>query len=539
MIFGETPVDSAEGAILAHSVKHRSGLFKKGRVLSVEDIRLLRESGVAAVFAARLASDDIAEDDAAAAVAKAIAGHGASVQAPFTGRANLHAAYRGLAVVDADRVRAFNRVHESLTLATVASHEIVEERQLIATVKVIPFAVANDVLIQALDIIGSDPVIRVEAFKHRRAGLVITKLPQTKPQILAKSEESIRERIAALEGEVGEVIIADHSVAAVKAATAQLHAGGFSPILIFGASAIVDRGDVIPAGLAAAGGEVVHLGMPVDPGNLMMFGRIDGAPVIGVPSCARSPKLNGFDWVLARVMAGLHVSAQDIMDMGAGGLLKEIPSRPEPREGTKPKSQMAPRIAAVVLAAGRSTRMGSNKLLADFRGKPLLRHTVETVLASGARPVIVVTGHQADGVRAALAGLDVAFADNPDYAKGLSTSLKAGLASLPADVGGAVITLGDMPLVKPTTIDRLIAAYNPVENRTIIVPVHGGERGNPVLWGAKHFTEMMKLSGDRGARALMERFAEEVVEITERSDAVLADIDTPDAMEKVRSASAP
>jgi molybdenum cofactor cytidylyltransferase len=535
MIFGETPVESALGAILAHSVKHRSGLFKKGRVLSVEDISLLRESGVATIYAARLAQDDIAEDEAAAAVAKAIAGNGATVQAPFTGRANLHAAHRGLAVVDAERVKAFNRIHESLTLATVPSHDIVEERQLIATVKIIPFAVSNDVLIQALDVIGSDPLIRVEAFKHRRVGLVITKLPQTKATIVAKSEDSIRERIAALEGDVGEVIVVDHSIDAVRAATAQLHAGGFNPILIFGASAIVDRGDVIPAGLVAAGGEVVHLGMPVDPGNLMMFGRLDGAPVIGVPSCARSPKINGFDWVLARVMAGLHVSALDIMDMGAGGLLKEIPSRPEPREGGKPKSQMAPKIAAIVLAAGRSTRMGSNKLLAEFRGKPMVRHTVETVLASGARPVIVVTGHQGNDVRAALQGLDVTFAENPDYAKGLSTSLKAGLAALSGDVSGAVISLGDMPLVRPMTIDRLIAAYNPVENRTIIVPVHGGERGNPVLWGAKHFPEMMKLSGDRGARLLMEQFAEDVVEIAERSDAVLADIDTPEAMEKVRS----
>ena len=537
MIFGETPVESAAGAILAHSIKHRSGLFKKGRVLSSDDIHILQESGVTAVFAARLSENDIAEDEAAAAVARAIAGGGANVQAPFTGRANLHAAHRGLAVVDADRVKAFNRIHESLTLATVPSHDIVEERQLIATVKVIPFAVSNDVLIEALDVIGSDPVIRIESFKHKRAGLIITRLPQTKQTIVVKSEAAIRERIEALEGDVGEVIVVDHAIDAIRAATARLHAGGFSPILIFGASAIVDRGDVIPAGLVAAGGEVVHLGMPVDPGNLMMFGRIEGAPVIGVPTCARSPKVNGFDWVLARVMAGLHVSAQDIMDMGAGGLLKEIPSRPEPREGAKVKSQMAPKIGGVVLAAGRSTRMGSNKLLADFRGKPLVRHAVEAMLASAARPVIVVTGHQESEVRAALGGLEVTFTANPDYAQGLSTSLKAGLAALPGDAGGAIIALGDMPLVKPAIIDRLIAAYSPAESRTIIVPVHDGERGNPVLWGSRHFPEMMTLSGDRGGRLLMERFAEEVVEIAAHSDAVLADIDTPEAMEKVRSAS--
>ncbi|MGE3829585.1 MAG: 4-diphosphocytidyl-2C-methyl-D-erythritol kinase, partial [Parvibaculaceae bacterium] len=219
MIFGETPVDAATGSILAHSVKHRLGLFKKGRVLSSDDIRLLQESGVTAVFVARLAEDDIAEDEAAAAVAKAIAGAGAAVQAPFTGRANLHAAHRGLAVVDADRVKAFNRIHESLTLATVPSHDLVEERQLIATVKVIPFAVANEVLVEALDVIGSDPLIRVESFKHRRAGLVITRMPQTKATIVAKSETAIRERIEALEGDVGEVIVVDHTIDDIRAAT--------------------------------------------------------------------------------------------------------------------------------------------------------------------------------------------------------------------------------------------------------------------------------------------------------------------------------
>ena len=154
------------------------------------------------------------------------------------------------------------------------------------------------------------------------------------------------------------------------------------PILVFGASAIVDRGDVIPSAVVKAGGEVLHLGMPVDPGNLMMLGALGDVPVIGVPSCARSPKLNGFDWVLARVMADVPVRPADIMDMGAGGLLAEIPTRPLPREG-KPKPQRAPRVAAIVLAAGQSSRMGSNKLLADVGGLPMVRRTLDAVVGCG------------------------------------------------------------------------------------------------------------------------------------------------------------
>ena len=535
MRFGEIAVAEAEGAILAHSVKHAGGMFKKGRILSADDLALLERSGVASIFAAIPAPGDVAEDEAALAVAKAIGGEGLRVQEPFTGRANLHAVQHGMVVVDAERVRALNRIHESLTLATAAPFEVVETRQMVATVKIIPFAVPRSVLAEALAVIGADPLIRVETFKHRRAGLVITRLPQTKPSLIAKSETAIRERIAALDGELGEVLVVDHTIAAVRDAILRLRPSGHNPVLVFGASAIVDRGDVIPAALVAAGGEVVHLGMPVDPGNLLMFGRLGGSSVIGVPSCARSPKVNGFDWVLGRVMAGIHVSAQDIMDMGAGGLLTEIASRPTPREGKPAKVQKAPEIAAIVLAAGRSSRMGSNKLLVDVGDKPMIRRSVEAVLASVARPVIVVTGHESEKVRSSLAGLIVTFIENPDYADGLSTSLRAGLAAVPKTANGAIICLGDMPLVAGPQIDKLISAFNPVEHRTIIVPVHGGERGNPVLWGRQHFAEMAALIGDRGARELIAANSDEVIEAAMRSDTVLADFDTPESLARLNS----
>jgi molybdenum cofactor cytidylyltransferase len=533
MRFGEIPVRDAEGAILAHSVKHQSGVFKKGRRLSWSDLVVLIESGIAQIFVARLSEEDVAEDRAAQTVAKAIAGDGTVVQEPFTGRANLHAKGRGLVVIDQDRVKTFNRVHESLTLATSAPFEIVEDRQMVATVKVIPFAVSRDVLEEGLSVIGADPLIRVENFKHRKAGLIITKLPQTKPSLIAKSEEAIAERITDLEGELVEAIVVDHAVKPVSEAISHLHAKGLNPILIFGASAIVDRGDVIPAAVEDAQGEVVHLGMPVDPGNLMMFGRLEGASVICVPTCARSPKLNGFDWVLARIMAGLHVSGQDIMDMGAGGLLKEIPSRPSPREGAESKPQRAAKIAGILLAAGKSTRMGSNKLLTLVSGKPMIRHSAEALLASSVGPVLVVTGHERERVVEALSGLAVQFIDNPAYASGLASSLKAGLAAVPADADGAIVALGDMPLVAGRHVNRLIAAFSPAEKRTIIVPVHGGERGNPVLWGREHFQEMLSLDGDRGAKSLMEKHEDHIAEIAMRSDAVLADFDTPEALARL------
>jgi molybdenum cofactor cytidylyltransferase len=532
MIFGELPLKDAEGAILAHSVKHAGGMFKKGRTLTADDIALLEGSGVQSVFAAKLSADDVPEDEAAAAVARITGASGTTAQAPFTGRANLHATVHGLALVDAERVRALNRLHESLTLATVQPFDNVEEREMVATVKVIPFAVPRDVLEKALAIIGSEPLVRVAGFRNKRAGLVITRLPQTKPSLIAKSEEAMRERISALGGTLASVRVVSHAIGEVTAAISEMKAQACDPILVFGASAIVDRGDIIPVALTRAGGEVIHLGMPVDPGNLMMFGALKQTPVIGVPSCARSPKLNGFDWVLARVMAGVPVTREDIMDMGAGGLLAEIPTRPAPREG-KPKVQRAPRVAAVVLAAGQSSRMGSNKLLADVGGQPMIRRTV-AAMRQAADVTIVVTGRDQGLIEAALAGLPVTFVHNPDFAAGLSTSLRAGIAALTPDTDAAVIALGDMPLVTPDAVRKLIAAYSPVEHRSICVPVFKGERGNPVLWGRQHFEALAALTGDKGARVLFDPLSDEIVDVAMADDAVLRDADTPEALESLR-----
>jgi molybdenum cofactor cytidylyltransferase len=309
-------------------------------------------------------------------------------------------------------------------------------------------------------------------------------------------------------------------------------------VLIAGASAIVDRQDALPAGIVAAGGKVDHFGMPVDPGNLILMGEVEGLPVVGLPGCARSPKLNGFDWVLARLCANLPVGSQEIMSMGAGGLLAEIPSRGHPRatqpDGTALEAPRAPRIAALVLAAGRSTRMGAaNKMLQEVDGKPMLASVLDAVEASECSTTVAVTGYETDAVSPLLAGRDLLAVHNPNYAQGLSSSLKAGLRALPRDIDGVLVALGDMPRVSAAHINRLIAAFNPLEGRAIVVPAADGQRGNPVLWSAEFIPAMLSLEGDRGAKPLFEEFADRLAEVEMADDAVLLDIDTPEKLAAV------
>ena len=305
-----------------------------------------------------------------------------------------------------------------------------------------------------------------------------------------------------------------------------------------GASAVVDRRDVGPMGIVRAGGEIVHFGMPVDPGNLICIGRIGDRPALVLPGCARSPKLNGIDFVLTRLFAGLPVGSAEVMRMGVGGLLKEMEARPMPREkapGT-PRSGAAPRsappIAAVVLAAGRSRRMAPhNKLLvADKTGKPMIARVVDNVLSSKARPIVVVTGHQAEQVENALGGRPVRYVHAQDYAEGLSASLKAGIAAVPEDCAAALVCLGDMPLVTGRMIDRLLECYDPDEGRLIVLPTFHGKQGNPMLWDRRFFPEILQISGDSGARFLVGKHMESVSEVEMADDAVLRDFDTTDSL---------
>jgi molybdenum cofactor cytidylyltransferase len=192
----------------------------------------------------------------------------------------------------------------------------------------------------------------------------------------------------------------------------------------------------------------------------------------------------------------------------------------------------APRIAAIVLAAGRSTRMGAgNKLLAQLDGRPLVRHVVDAALASRARPIAVVVGHQAAAVRSALAGLEIDLLDNENYAAGLSSSLKRGIAALPGDCQGALILLGDMPQITAAHIDRLLAAFQP---GAIVVPMHKGRRGNPVLWPDTLFAQIRGLEGDVGAKELMRAHADAIRVVDLESEAIFADVDTPEALERLR-----
>jgi molybdenum cofactor cytidylyltransferase len=540
--FGEVPVAEAEGAILAHSLKLGATALKKARVLSQADVELIAASGLRRIVVARLETGDVGEDEAARRVASAAAGAEIETAAPFTGRANLFARTRGLLVFDPERLDRLNLVDETVTLGTLPPFATVEPKQMVATVKIIPFAAPEAAVARCVEAAAAGgPLLRVAPFVPRSVGLVQTRLPGLKESILDKTRQVTEGRLAALGCDLVFEERGAHATGELAALIRDALSHGIDILLIHGASAILDRRDVIPAAIVAAGGRIDHFGMPVDPGNLLLLGHIGGRVVLGLPGCARSPKVNGFDWVLERLVAGIPVGPAEIMRMGSGGLLAEIPSRPLPRAEARPasdpKRETMPgaQVGALLLAAGRSRRMGGpNKLLAEVAGAPMVAHVARRLLASRARPIMAVLGNQADQVDAALGKLPVERVVNPGFADGLSTSLKRGIAALPPDLDGVLICLGDMPLISGRHLDRLIAAFNPLEGRAIIVPTRHGKRGNPVLWSKRFFPEMAELAGDIGAKHLISEHAELVAEVEMEDDAILVDIDTPEALDALQ-----
>ncbi|HZS63948.1 MAG TPA: molybdopterin-binding/glycosyltransferase family 2 protein [Xanthobacteraceae bacterium] len=539
MKFGPVSPKESIGATAVHTIRQGSLVLKKGTVIGAAEAAALQAAGMSSIVVARLEDGDVAEDKAAAEIAAAIAGPGVRVDAAFTGRCNLFAEQAGVLMLNKEAIDGINRVDEAITVATLPAFAAVVAGEMIATVKIIPFAVAAAQRDNALAIARRhEPPLRLAPYKVRKIGIISTLLPGLATKVIDKTLKVTAERLAP----TGAAIIAErrvpHETAAVAQALESMVREGAELVVIFGASAIADRRDVIPAAIEKIGGQIEHFGMPVDPGNLMLVGQAQGGVVLGAPGCARSPKENGFDWILMRLLAGIPVTRADITGMGVGGLLMEIVTRPQPRE--EPPALAGRQVAAVILAAGRSTRMGGeNKLLAEWEGKPMVRVAAEQALASRARPVIVVTGHQREQVEATLAGLDIRFVYNPDFADGLGTSLRRGIAAVPVESDGAIICLADMPQVGAPLIDRLIAAFDPAKGALVAAPTHDGKRGNPVLWSRRFFPELMAIEGDIGGRHLIASYAEAVVEVPVAGEDAFVDIDTPEALRMAKARAAP
>ncbi len=338
MKFGPVPVVQAEGKILGHNISNPDGkrVLHKGNQLTGDDVRLLVDIGCAVVYVAELEPGDIGENHAAERIARSVCGDGVQTTRPNVGRVNLLASGLSVLRVDASRLALINEC-EGITLATLPSHTVIQPRKIVATIKVIPFALPETVLCEAEAIAAeSGPVIQLYPLRMRSAALVLSSSPFAKERVVNDYVPALQARIEGLgselrsvdfvplEDEAGEIALAE----TIRERVAE----GAEIIILAGETAIMDRYDIAPRAVERAGGEVTCYGAPVDPGNLLMLAYLNKVPILGAPGCVRSPKTNVIDWVLPPLLAGDRLLRKDIIQMGHGGMLEDIPKRPMPRE---------------------------------------------------------------------------------------------------------------------------------------------------------------------------------------------------------------
>jgi hypothetical protein len=337
MKFAPVLLSDARGKILGHNIADAEGrrLLRKGKPLSDEDLEKLRALGRTSVYVAEIEPDDVDENQAARRIAGAICGPGLQISHASSGRTNLLASEQGILRVDIERLAQIND-REGVTLSTLMTHAPVHARQIVATIKIIPYAVPEAVVRAAEGIAGgSHPVVRLDPLPHRSVGMILSGSMSIHEKLVSDFVP-LRSRIERLGSSVARtdfVALDDESdEAALASMLKQQLASGIGMILLAGETAIMDSQDIVPRAVERAGGYVESVGAPVDPGNLLMLAYIDDVPVVGAPGCARSRKTNIVDWILPRLLVGDRLTRRDIVALGHGGLLQDISERGMPRD---------------------------------------------------------------------------------------------------------------------------------------------------------------------------------------------------------------
>lgn len=532
MIFKKLPLEEAAGSIIAHSYKSDRLRIRKGQILDALLLEKLRTDGVTQITVAKLDTDDVHEDEAASMIAAAIQGDNTRLGKASTGRVNIHALSDGLFSVCEQTINALNRVDESITIATLLPDTRVVSGQIIATIKIIPYASTRRHVAEAVASVNC--ALHVHQGNTATTCLIQSTLPALKPSVLDKTCAVTVQRLQSRSATLLDEQRVDHDIHSIIEAL--VRAQGYNPdwILVFGASATSDRDDVVPAAVVAAGGQVQHFGMPMDPGNLLLIGQLGNSFVVGMPGCARSPKHNGVDRVLDRLWCNLPVTGDWISGLGVGGLLQEMVDRPRPRVVPSQKAS----VCALLLAAGSSSRFGeANKLLQTWREKTLIQHVITAIDESSLEKALLVSGHQSVAVeqslRAVKTVMPVEHLHNRAHATGMASSLVKGVSAL-VDHDAIVVFLADMPCIDVQLINELIRSFHEHPDKALHIPVHEGQRGNPVLITRQLFDSVLRLDGDTGARVLAKRFPDAVVEVNTQCAGILQDVDTLKDMAKLR-----
>ena len=494
MKFDTYPTSEGLGHILAHSIHAGGKKVKKGKILNRQDIELFLNSGIQEIMVARLEEGDIGEDEAASYLGKKLVSVEPSLFAssPFTGRVNIYSSETGLIIFDSKRITDFNLVDEAITLATLPSLAKVEKNQLVGTIKIIPYGVAKSKVVEAAELL--EGIVGFRQVELHQADLIITTHSGEKDKLSEKGIEVTRARLQGLGIALEQVIFVSHETRELSEALRETR----SPlILVMTSTATSDSNDTGPRALRLAGGRVVRVGIPVDPGNLLFYGELDFQKVIGLPGCARSPTLNGADWVLERTVCGIDISPADFASMGAGGLLKEIPTRRQPRDRRR-TGPLKPNVQVILICDSNDRGFHSQ---------------LSKILASQVDGVSIV-GKLTSEMMVKFANRESIRMVNLEGRSDKSNLVSLGMVSLPRKTDAVIFVNLLSEEISSEQLNRLISAFSPEDGREICK--FGGENvpiGPPILFGRRFFENLRALDAGLRPNDLLQESRDFLVEL--------------------------
>ena len=528
----------SQGSILAQSYNLSERKLSKGTRVSKAIVELLNKENIKTILCAVPHENDLDEDAAAEAISKAIDRNRLYAEEASTGRVNFRTPALGVVRYNRELIKKINLVDESIAFSIVEHNQLLAKNDLIATLKIIPFFVSKIYVERVVALLSKHEIFKIHRLEEKKVGFIQTYYDWQKRSIFKATSNVTRSRLDALGCLLEKETLIPHDHESLCSEIKSSLDSGAQVLLISGASAITDRSDYIPKAILSVGGEIIQYGLAVDPGNLLLIGQIGNTTIIGMPGCARSPKLNGFDWVLQLLMANIPITKEELADMGAGGLLMEIASRPLPRALSKSVNKREKKIMGVILAAGNSTRMGKdNKLLRNVGEASLIRNTAVEMLKSDLDSCSIVLGYQSDKVAEVIKDLNINLILNPLWQEGQASSLKAALNTLDDTYSDLLIMLGDMPGVKTRHINKVIEEHLLANNRKskITIPSFNGRKGNPVIWGRSFFPDLSNIEGDLGGRALFSQHPAAINLLDVDDSAFVTDADTPEDFKKFLS----
>ena len=528
----------SKGSILAQSYNLSERKLSKGTRVSKAIVELLNKENIKSILCAVPDENDMDEDAAAEAISNAIDRNRIYAEEASTGRVNFRTPALGVVRYNRELIKKINLVDESIAFSIVEHNQLLAKNDLIATLKIIPFFASKIYVERVVALLSKYEIFKIHRLEEKKVDFIQTYYNWQKRSIFKATSNVTRSRLDALGCLLEKETLIPHDHESLCSEIKSSLDSGAQVLLISGASAITDRSDYIPRAILSVGGEIIQYGLAVDPGNLLLIGQIGSTTVIGMPGCARSPKLNGFDWVLQLLMANIPITKEELADMGAGGLLMEIASRPLPRALSKSVYKREKKIMGVILAAGNSTRMGKdNKLLRNVGDASLVRNTAVEMLNSDVDSCSIVLGYQSDKVAEVIKDLNISLILNPLWQEGQASSLKAALNTLDDTYSDLLIMLGDLPGVKSRHINTIIEEHLLTNNRRskITIPSFNGKKGNPVIWGRSFFPDLSNLEGDVGGRALFNHHPAAINLLDMDDPAVVTDTDTPEDFENFMS----